>query len=409
VALTVGSVAAPAFADDYPSWEDVIAAQGTEAAQASLVAQIRADIQALESEVSAATALVEQRGEEFRKAQQAFDDKTFQADELQRQADEAHAAADASKRQAGLLASQLARTAGGDLSGNLFVSGEARADDLLYQLGAMSKLSEKTDQIYVKARQQQNTAQSLTDQANVAKKQLGALADAAQTALDDSVAAQEALEQKQAEQQQHQIELEAQLSVLVEKADVTEAQYQVGERKRQEAAAALAAAQAAAGGISYSGTASPGGAVAASGWAAPLGGSHSSGFYGNRYHPIYKTWIFHAGEDMVNGSTCGSPIYAAAAGTVTYSGLNGSLRSGYGYYISIDHGNGTSTAYGHIMPGGLLVAKGQHVDAGQNIARAGTTGGSTGCHLHFETRINGASVDPVPFMRARGVQITSSR
>jgi murein DD-endopeptidase MepM/ murein hydrolase activator NlpD len=408
IALAFGGLAVPAFADEYPSWEDVQAAQSSEAAQAALVAQIKADLQALADEVAAATTLVEQRGQEYFDAQQTFDDKTFEASELQRQADEAQTAADESKHQAGLLASQLARTAGGDLSGNLFVSGENRADDLLYQLGAMSKLSEKTERIYVKARQQQNTAQALTDQANVAKEQLGALAAAAQKALDESVAAQEALEAKQAEEEQHRIELEAQLSVLVQKADITEAQYQAGERKRQEAIAAAAAAAAAAAGPSgggYSGPASAGGAVAASGWAAPMGGAHSSGFYGNRFHPIAATWRFHAGEDMVNGSTCGAPLYAAAAGTVTYSGVKGS----YGNFILIDHGNGVSTAYGHIMNGGLLVRNGARVEAGQNIARAGTTGGSTGCHLHFETRIGGSTVDPVTFMRARGVNITSSR
>jgi murein DD-endopeptidase MepM/ murein hydrolase activator NlpD len=402
VALAIGGVAAPALADEYPSWEEVQAAQSSESAQAALVAQIKADLQTLKDEVASASAVVQQRGQEYDDAQQAFDDKTFEAGELQRQADEAQASANASKHQAGLLASQLARTAGSDLSGNLFVSGETRADDLLYQLGAMSKLSEKTDQIYVKARQQQNTAQSLTDQANVAKEQLGSLAAAAQKALDESVAAQQALEAKQAEAEQHQVELEAQLTVLVQKADITEAQYQVGEQKRAAEAAAAAAASAGGG---YSGPASPGGAVAASGWAAPLGGSHSSGFYGNRFHPIAHTWRFHAGEDMVNGSTCGSPIYAAASGTVSFSGVKGS----YGNFITVDHGNSVTSAYGHIMPGGLLVRIGQHVEAGQNIARAGTTGGSTGCHLHFEIRINGSTVDPVPFMRARGVQITSSR
>jgi hypothetical protein len=89
VALVVGGFAAPAFADEYPSWEDVKAAQSTEAAQAALVAQIKADLQALQEEVASATALVEKRGQEYFDAQQTFDDKTFEAGELQRQADEA--------------------------------------------------------------------------------------------------------------------------------------------------------------------------------------------------------------------------------------------------------------------------------------------------------------------------------
>jgi murein DD-endopeptidase MepM/ murein hydrolase activator NlpD len=409
VALVFGGAVAPASADDYPSWQEVQEALSNKDAQAALVAQVQADIEALRTQVADATALVEQRGQDYRDAQQALDDKSFEAGELQRQADEAAASAGSSKEQAGMLAAQLARTAGSDLSGNLFMSGRGGADDLLYQLGAMSKLTEKTDRIYANAVQDQNTAQSLGDQAVVAKNQLSTLADAAQEALDASVAAQAALESMQAEQEQHQLELEAQLAVLTNQASVTEAQFQVGERKRAEEARQAALRQYAAAGSGVSGPVSPPGAVSAAGWSAPLGGAWSSGIYGNRFHPIYKRWIFHAGEDMVAGSTCGAPLYAAAAGTVTYSGLNGGVRSGYGYYLSIDHGNGVSTAYGHIMPGGLLVGVGQHVSAGQNIARAGTSGGSTGCHLHFEVRINGSSIDPVPFMGDRGVRITSTR
>jgi murein DD-endopeptidase MepM/ murein hydrolase activator NlpD len=86
---------------------------------------------------------------------------------------------------------------------------------------------------------------------------------------------------------------------------------------------------------------------------------------------------------------------------VAYSGWYGD----YGNFILINNGDGTSTAYGHIINGGLLVGVGARVGAGQNIARIGTTGGSTGCHLHYEVRVNGTQVDPVPFMRARGVTL----
>ena len=101
------------------------------------------------------------------------------------------------------------------------------------------------------------------------------------------------------------------------------------------------------------------------------------------------------------GQGCGAPIYAAHAGTVTYAGPNGTL----GNYIQIDHGDGTSSGYGHIMPGGIHVRYGQHVDPGQPIAQVGTTGASTGCHLHFIIRVGGVLTDPVPFMRARGIKI----
>ncbi|MEO8263847.1 MAG: M23 family metallopeptidase, partial [Pseudolysinimonas sp.] len=83
------------------------------------------------------------------------------------------------------------------------------------------------------------------------------------------------------------------------------------------------------------------------------------------------------------------------------AGWNGTL----GNYVQINHGDGTSTGYGHIMGGGVLVGYGQFVAAGQQIARVGTTGASTGCHLHFITRINGQLTDPVPFMAARGIRL----
>ena len=95
------------------------------------------------------------------------------------------------------------------------------------------------------------------------------------------------------------------------------------------------------------------------------------------------------------------PIYAATGGTVSFSGVNG----GSGNFIILDHGNGIESAYAHIIDGGRLVSNGQTVTAGQLIARTGSTGGSTGCHLHFETRSEGAVFDPVPFMRQRGVTL----
>jgi murein DD-endopeptidase MepM/ murein hydrolase activator NlpD len=98
---------------------------------------------------------------------------------------------------------------------------------------------------------------------------------------------------------------------------------------------------------------------------------------------------------------CYAPIYAAHSGTVTFAANGG----GYGNEVVLDNGGGISTAYGHIVDGGILVSVGQHVSAGQQIAKIGSTGWSTGCHLHFETRVNGSAVDPVPFMAARGISV----
>lgn len=102
---------------------------------------------------------------------------------------------------------------------------------------------------------------------------------------------------------------------------------------------------------------------------------------------------FHTGVDLCRpGGTYGATIVAADSGTVTSSGWNGS----YGYCVTIDHGGGVSTLYAHCSQ--LRVASGQYVSAGQVIALAGSTGNSTGAHCHFEVRINGSAVNPMPYI-----------
>jgi murein DD-endopeptidase MepM/ murein hydrolase activator NlpD len=121
----------------------------------------------------------------------------------------------------------------------------------------------------------------------------------------------------------------------------------------------------------------------------PTAGPIVSGF-GYRTHPIYGTTRFHSGVDI--DGACGQPIFAAENGTVLSAGSNG----GYGLASVIDHGDGLSTLYGH--QSSLGVSSGQTVERGQQIGLVGTTGLSTGCHLHFEVRVNGEPVDPVPYL-----------
>ncbi len=103
--------------------------------------------------------------------------------------------------------------------------------------------------------------------------------------------------------------------------------------------------------------------------------------YGPRIHPISKRKSFHAGLDLK--ATYGTDIVAAEAGTVIYSGS----RGGYGKTVIIDHGNGLTTLYAHNSK--LVVSQGESVKRGQVVAKAGSTGYSTGVHAHFEVRING--------------------
>ena len=120
----------------------------------------------------------------------------------------------------------------------------------------------------------------------------------------------------------------------------------------------------------------------------PVPGWISSGF-GPRIHPIYGYSLMHNGVDMNGGM--GQKIIAAAAGTVFFADVKG----GYGNSIMIDHGGGMVTLYAHQSR--FAVSNGQKVNAGQVIGYVGTSGVSTGPHLHFEVRINGNPVDPAKY------------
>ena len=124
---------------------------------------------------------------------------------------------------------------------------------------------------------------------------------------------------------------------------------------------------------------------------APSNGPVNSEF-GVRLHPIYQTYRLHAGRDYA--ANCGAPVYAAASGTVI-SASPPSATGGYGNRVIIDHGvkRGASlaTTYNHLQS---FTVSGGRVSKGQLIGYVGTSGNSTGCHLHFETRENGTPVDP---------------
>lgn len=125
-------------------------------------------------------------------------------------------------------------------------------------------------------------------------------------------------------------------------------------------------------------------------WPAPSS-SYISSQYGNRNHPVFGYVKFHSGLDMA--APGGSNIVAAADGVVKSACYNG----GYGNCVVIDHGGGVATLYGHACK--LLVSSGQSVKRGQVIALVGSTGTSTGNHLHFEVLKNGATTDPMPYLR----------
>ena len=129
--------------------------------------------------------------------------------------------------------------------------------------------------------------------------------------------------------------------------------------------------------------------------------SFTSGF-GVRSDPFHAGAAMHPGIDLAG--SYGTPIYATADGTVLRAGWN---SGGYGNLVEIDHGRGITTRYGHMSA--ILVQPGQHITRGQQVGRMGSTGRSTGNHLHYEVRIDGRAVNPIPFMKSTDYVLAMQR
>ena len=124
--------------------------------------------------------------------------------------------------------------------------------------------------------------------------------------------------------------------------------------------------------------------------------------FGVRSDPFNHHAAMHPGIDL--SGAYGTPIYATADGTVLRAGWN---SGGYGNLVEIDHGRGISTRYGHMSA--ILVSAGQRVTRGQQVGRMGSTGRSTGNHLHYEVRIDGRAVNPIPFMKSTDYVLAMQR
>lgn len=140
------------------------------------------------------------------------------------------------------------------------------------------------------------------------------------------------------------------------------------------------------------------GTLSADGWSLPAGDPISSP-YGWRADPISGVRKFHNGIDF--DGECGAPIYAMASGTV-----RGVFEDSYGAnIIEVDHGGGYTTWYVHMDDAGVLVQEGQAVAGGQQIGAQGSSGYSTGCHVHFEAQLDGNAIDPGPLFAQQGLAL----
>jgi len=126
----------------------------------------------------------------------------------------------------------------------------------------------------------------------------------------------------------------------------------------------------------------------------PVAVAYNSSSYGWRVDPFTGQMAFHEGLDFL--AEVGTPIRAAASGIV----LSAERTPDYGNIVKIDHGSGVETRYAHTSK--MLVKAGDRVEKGQVIAEVGNTGRSTGPHLHFEVRLNGASLDPRKYLKSQG-------
>jgi len=262
-------------------------------------------------------------------------------------------------------------------------------------LELISLIGDSDQQIVDELKAAMDDAELKSTYAKQESEDMQAVADAKQAELDELEAkigtTSAALEEKQAALSEWQ-QKEDSLETATNELDAEIAALQKELAAKQAAAAAASAAKNKT--KSPTAQAPPQGTMT---WPYPGDYTIYSGF-GMRMHPIYHVNKMHYGLDL--GGSYGNPIVAAADGTVIIASapVSGQNTGGtnFGNYIVIDHGGGVSTLYAHCKE--LYVSVGDTVSAGQKIAACGSTGASTGPHLHFQVRADGVWVDPAPYI-----------
>lgn len=379
----VTTTSANAVDASLPTWQDVENAKQNESATAAKVKEI----EALLVQVAQEVATTEKERDAAVAAYAVAEDNLLQAnarlDELNTKLAESTQEADTAEKEAASLVGLMYRSGGIDRSTEMFLESDATtSDQLLERLASMSKATERNSKIAEDATRAKNDAQSLGNQADVVSKERERLEQEALTRQEEATALAAAAVEKLAQQEAQKATLDMQLAALKDTTTKTVAGYQERlnqeaeeERKRQEE-------------LANSGGGSPGGS--GSGWGLPITSYWVSEEFGGGRN--------HGGIDLAAGMW--TPIYAAAAGQVIACGE----FSNYGNTVDILHSDGSRTRYAHQPYGGLAVSCGDWVSQGQRIGSVGSTGWSSGPHLHFETWPTlGYRVNPRGFMAARGV------
>lgn len=381
---------------DLPTWQDVQNAKGNQAATAAKITEIEALLVQVAQEVETTKRESEAAISAYAIAEDDLLRANNRLDELNLKLTESTQEADTAAQEAAAIVGLMYRSGGIDRSAEMFLESDATtSDQLLERLASMSKATERNSKIAEDATRAKNDAQSLGEQADVVSQERERLRLEAETRKETAATLAAAAAEKLAQQEAQKATLDAQLAALKDTTAATVSGYE--ERVRQEEAEAIRLAEerrkaaeeaAAGGGGGGGGGGNPGGTW--SGWGMPITNYWVSDEFGGSRN--------HGGTDFAAPQW--TPIYAAASGTVTacYEFSN------YGNTIDINHPDGSMTRYAHQPYGGLLVGCGQWVSQGQRIGSVGSTGWSTGPHLHFETWPNSWNrVNPRGFMGDRGV------
>ena len=264
---------------------------------------------------------------------------------------------------------------------------------LMDDIGEIMESDRNLEDAYIAAREETEQVQAEYEQTKseleTKQEELRAEQEELQAQIDEATALiaglENDMENRKAEYEQLR-EAENEASAEIEKMIAELERQKEEERRRQEEANKNNGGNN--GGNTGGNTGGSGYATGTWGWPCP------SCYYitsrvGNRWHPVTGAWKYHSGLDI--GAQSGATIVASDGGTVSLAGVNG----GYGKCVMIDHGNGYYTLYGHMSS--IAVSYGQVVSKGDTIGYVGSTGISTGPHLHFEIREGGVCIDPEQF------------
>lgn len=395
----------PAQALDLPTWDDVQAAKQNQSTANDKVAEIEKLIADGEKELDRLRNLHASTIEELHAAEDALEAASIKTANLEEQAEASRKEADEAADRAGVLVAQMYRSGGVDRSVEMFLDSDgSTADALLDRMASMSKATERNTTLSGEAEQAANTADTLGKQAEAAAAEREVLRQKQQEKEQAAAVAVAGQGEKVQKQEAQQKTLKTQLAALKDKTTKTVAGYEERlrieeeqrraeeERRRKEAeeAARLWAEQQAQQNQGGGGGGVPPGGGGDTGGGLPPGGGGSTGSSNGWVYPTSGWYVSegfrppgrpdHTGIDLATG--CGTPIVAAMGGTVASTYWDG---GGGGNMVTVNHPNGWQTRYAHMIEW-AVVAPGQPVGPGQVLGYVGSTGASSGCHLHFEMR-----------------------